>query len=231
MKKIGLSGKFVSGKTTIANELVKLYGYKRVAIADNIKFICNKLIKSQFTDNNKKDTLYNFFTNKIKLDSYASDELVNNLFKYFNDFIRTKKRTWIITDNEFFKNDDYRELTQVVGTIVRDMYGVDVWVKWYIKAIENEEKIICDDVRLKTEKEHLENNGFTIIRLDITKETQNKRHKALYGTLPDEERRNHFTEIDLDNTHFDIRIDNNGEIDYTLEIINEKIMKNQILTN
>lgn len=231
MKKIGLSGKFVSGKTTIANELVKLYGYKRVAIADNIKFICNKLIKSQFTDNNKKDTLYNFFTNKIKLDSYASDELVNNLFKYFNDFIRTKKRTWIITDNEFFKNDDYRELTQVVGTIVRDMYGVDIWVKWYIKAIENEEKIICDDVRLKTEKEHLENNGFTIIRLDITKETQNKRHKALYGTLPDEERRNHFTEIDLDNTHFDIRIDNNGEIDYTLEIINEKIMKNQILTN
>lgn len=231
MKKIGLSGKFVSGKTTIANELVKLYGYKRVAIADNIKFICNKLIKSQFTDNNKKDTLYNFFTNKIKLDSYASDELVNNLFKYFNDFIRTKKRTWIITDNEFFKNDDYRELTQVVGTIVRDMYGVDIWVKWYIKAIENEEKIICDDVRLKTEKEHLENNGFTIIRLDITKETQNERHKALYGTLPDEERRNHFTEIDLDNTHFDIRIDNNGEIDYTLEIINEKIMKNQILTN
>lgn len=148
-----------------------------------------------------------------------------------------KPRKWEKTNDvyEYKKNDDYREFTQYIGTIVRQIYGLDIWVKWYLntvnKLIDNNIPVVCDDIRLKKEKEILEQNGFYVIRLNITEKEQNKRHLKLYGSEASESRKRHVTETDLDNAEFNLIIENTGKIEEAVKIIEKEVLfdKNNVL--
>lgn len=53
MKPIAITGKFRSGKDTVAAHLVERYGYTRFAFGDELKRYANELFPQEFTDGRK----------------------------------------------------------------------------------------------------------------------------------------------------------------------------------
>lgn len=191
---IGVSGKMGTGKTTLVSFFEQL-GYVKFSMGDYIKKLCNVLIENKdFED----------FINKILKEENKRSKAKKELIKLKEEI---KGRNFKKIENDIYeKNDNYRNLTQKVGEILRKQGGDNVWVEYAIEqALKNGGKIICDDIRLKKEKEIFEKNGFKIIRLELEKNTQKNRVKDLYGEISLERFQNK-TEVDLDEEVFDCTI-------------------------
>ena len=105
--------------------------------------------------------------------------------------------------------DNLRGLYQNWGDIFRVINGNDWWVKLLLHA--NNPPFIVDDVRLPEELKVLRRNGFLLIRIEVTPETQMERVTSLYPSTTLEQL-HHQSETALDNYYgqFDIGINNNG---------------------
>ena len=171
--------------------------------------ICGKMCSGKSTLANKiKNKLENKDKNKkIVIDSFASKiyEIARELFN--------------------MKEND-RNLLQQIGTKMREIDG-DVWINHIINKY-NDENIIIDDVRYINEAISLKKNGYSLIKLNISKELQLKRLKNLY---PNPElhinKMNHDSETESDNINkelFDIIIDVDNNINFINKIINKIII-------
>ena len=81
----------------------------------------------------------------------------------------------------------------------------DVWAKRVISEVGEWDFCLVDDLRYPNEAEYLKKNGFTLVKLRISPELQEKR---LRETYPDTwkkhlEFQNHFTEQGLADNLFD----------------------------
>jgi dephospho-CoA kinase len=199
MKNIAISGKMTSGKTTIAEELKKNYGYEIITIATPIKKTCNLLIEDQ-------EELKEYFNRTLTKDQ---DEVYVKMTKaYYENF---KNAVWEKEANGFYKkNEWYRKLTQDVGNIMREKFGEDVWCSMLLESVKKDmqegKKLVCDDVRLIVEKNLFQQNDFEVIRLNISEEAQKKRVFEKYGDVPEAQLK-HRTEVELDNEKFPLVID------------------------
>lgn len=123
-----------------------------------------------------------------------------------------------IAEQTFLMKEKNRNLLQLIGRKMREI-DEDVFCKYIVNDIDmdinSNQLIILDDLRYKNEMEYLKNNGFIIIRLNITRDEQYRRIKQLY---PNEnytiENFNHGSEVGLDDfgpENFDLYL--NGDID------------------
>ena len=80
----------------------------------------------------------------------------------------------------FGMTDKNRELLQSIGTKMREI-NPDVWVHYISKKIENESRVIIDDIRYLNELEFLLKNDFTIYYLDIDTALQRERLQKTYS--------------------------------------------------
>lgn len=119
---------------------------------------------------------------------------------------------------------------QYWGVEVRREQDPDYWVKKGIssaaQAIVKGENIMITDVRFPGEVEACQSIGFTVVRLEVSPETQGRRLFGRDGLAPDPKALIHPTEIALDNYHdFNIIIDNNkNTVEQTVDAIVAKFV-------
>ncbi len=227
-KKIALSGKMCSGKTTLSQYLSENLGYSIYSIASPMKeiagLICgyNILCKS---DKKFEYSGFNVYWNKIidlliKLtkDEYELESALKTIRKIIEKYYK------VININN--KTQEVRTLYQDIGNFLRDTVNKDIWINFTIKNTQQTELVIIDDLRYKNEYRVLRDNNFVIIRLNIDENIRLSRIQKLYSTI-NESAINHISEIDLDLYIFDYNINCNSSIDKAIiqfqDIIGGKI--------
>ena len=140
--------------------------------------ICGKMCSGKSTLAGK---IINQYKNIYKEDC-KKDSLANKVYELAYELFEMKEKD--------------RFLLQQIGTKMRDI-DKDVWIKYIIKKHKNTDNIIIDDVRYINEILELKNNGYFIIRLEISPELQEKRIKELYKNNSEQHliNRNHESEI------------------------------------
>lgn len=213
LKRISISGKMTSGKTTVSEYLIQRYGYERVSFATPIK---------QMT------SWFKEYVNMAPSDMYEEDKLSmqNNLFKYLvqinlENYVNASKSFDILTEEIFpkyydidwsvEKSDRWRQLLQEIGDGLRQKVNPRIWMDYLAASLNEDGLYICDDMRYRNEYEVMDNAGFSLIRLEISPEVQAARVKELYGDI-DPKRLLHPSEIDLDNAEFPFIVDSNQEL-------------------
>ena len=103
-----------------------------------------------------------------------------------------------------------RKLLQEIGQSMR-VIDPNVWINYLLYLIQEEDRVIIDDIRYPNELQALHERDFIIIKLIVDKETQRKR---LMETYPETyvqhlDRLNHESEtyVDILNADFEIKSD------------------------
>ena len=211
--KIGFSGKMTAGKTTISNLLAEKYGYVVLPIGGRIKKVSNLLIEDRdqlmaYLEQILPDKTLDNSKNPVQT---TFDALVQMYDEHFMPIVSKYGLNNVFVKEEngvYQKNEYYRDLTQKVGTCVRNLFGEQIWVQILLNEanllISQGKKVICDDVRLEIEYKMFKEQGYTLIRLDVDPEVQKKRILKLYKTY-NEKALTHHTETELDNAEFEYR--------------------------
>lgn len=220
-KRIGISGKMASGKTTCSNYLIEKYGFQKVSFAKPLKWIAEdwffRASRSGLYDSLLEGELYHFL-----VDLYLGDHQKASLSMYFLQDELLPSFTDIDWNVE--KSERWRQLLQAIGDGLREKVDQNVWVNYMVSQFDEDGLYICDDVRYRNEFKILDSNEFQMIRLDISAEMQQKRLLARYGEIAFE-RLNHPSETDLDHTLFPHHINANEDIvcvlDHLVKVIEE----------
>ena len=116
-------------------------------------------------------------------------------------------------------NNKNRELLQNFGSKIREI-NPNAWIDSLNHRIGEKQFVIIDDLRMENEYDYCKQNGFILVRLEVSTVVQEQRIKELYPNNWQEhlDRRNHVTETALDNHNFDYIINT----DY-ISSINSKI--------
>ena len=199
---VAFAGKMCSGKTTMAEFLVRNYDFTRIAIGDQIKKASNMMVE----DMNRLKNYLDEMTPEYSKEIYAEYEEYKE---------QTKNAEFVKQGSIYVKNEAYRGLTQKTGDIVRSKYGSDVWIMLLMKEankiITNGGKVVCDDVRLNVEKELFEKEGYSLFKLEIDPEEQKRRIIEMYHTF-DPKALEHKTETDLDDVVFSEKVKINTSV-------------------
>jgi hypothetical protein len=208
--RIAISGKICSGKSTLADYLVRYHGYQVRSFASPFKWIIEHWFRkwqSEYSPSHQ----YGF----------ESPQPTGELFEYLihicdDDMIEAEKvLDYIILqilprfhdikwDRE--KDDQWREFLQAMGNEIRSNIRDDIWASYLMRQLDPDVKYVCDDLRYYNELHHSMSNGFMPIRINISKEKQQERVLRKYGVI-DLAKLNHVSETQLDSCHFDYVID------------------------
>lgn len=89
-----------------------------------------------------------------------------------------------IAKDLFNMKNKNRNLLQTLAEKIKEIDS-DIWIKYALKDIDNIKNIVIDDLRFPNELEYLKKHGFTIIRINISREEQIKRLKNKYKNYDD----------------------------------------------
>lgn len=189
---IAVIGPMASGKTTCAEHLVQEMGYKRISLADPIKWVVNSL----GTGGTPSDIYYRHLHPYIKPELSSEDQV-----KFINVISETKK----IPHEE----PKPRKRLQYLGTEggreqIRDTIWIDILLGRVLA--EPDQKFVVDDVRFKNELSYLHDAGFYTIKLEVDQQTQRDRIFNLYGEF-DEAIFTHGSEIEIKDLEGDSYLD------------------------
>lgn len=187
---IAIAGKMGSGKDTGANHLVKNYGFKRMAFADNLKYMCINAFGLSYEQ---------CFDEELKIQPFGYEETHFFFFKTFKPYsiVLTSKRLhsiidWAETINGFEVTTEMRDsiyrlagkefssprhILQFVGTeICRNIIDEDYHAKVLHKNISSSgiKNVVISDCRFPNERNKIKEwAGFTSIVLgrETTKNT------------------------------------------------------------
>lgn len=105
-----------------------------------------------------------------------------------------------------------RHLLQSIGHSMRNIDN-NVWVNYLIKNMQNEDRVIIDDVRYPNELNALLKEDFIIIKLIVDEQTQKERLMETYPETYENHlnNRNHISEkyVDMMKCHYAIKSDEN----------------------
>jgi hypothetical protein len=211
LKRISISGKMASGKTTTSDYLMQRYGYQRVSFATPIKNIVSWFREFGKAPSEKPEddlaelnTLFRYLV-QVNLENYVYaskcyDVLMEEIFpKYY-------EMDWSVE-----KSDQWRQLLQEIGDGLRKKVNSRIWMDYLVASLEDDGLYICDDMRYQNEYQVMADSGFSCIRLHISPEIQAKRIADLYGSI-DPKRLAHPSETDLDEAAFAYVVDSDQEL-------------------
>lgn len=143
----------------------------------------------------------------------------NNYYQIFNFAGRLKELATELFG--FDPNNKDRKLLQDFGEAIRNINS-NAWINSLHNRTKNLKYIIVDDLRTPDEFVYLKDQGYLLIRLNVSPEVQEQRLKEKYPNNFEEhlKRRDHYTETALDNFTFDYYINT----DY-VPSINKQILK------
>lgn len=133
---IGLAGYAQSGKDTVAEHLIKNYGYRRVAFADQLRqalYNLNPLVTiADMVNVPLQSAVDGLGWESVKLDS----------------------------------PDVRRLLQRMGTEVGRQMWGEDFWVKQAMKNVSKFDNVVFTDVRYPNENKAIINSGGTVWRIE-----------------------------------------------------------------
>lgn len=195
---IGLGHKKLSGKDTVGEILVKDYGFKRMAFADELKLeVCRiwhktimSYVRDSFDGGNKYWMEFSCQWDYDKYPTPGEEDLVNYL-------VYTAKPAFIVS------------LFQGHGTELRRHDDPDYWIRKLCNNWYDNDSLVITDVRFKNEARFCKHFG-KVVRID------RKIDHPDYGT--------HISESELDTYEdWDYVLDNNGTLE-DLENNTKKMM-------
>jgi len=141
---IGICGKAGTGKTAVADHLVKKYGYKRYAVADEVKRIAVRLFKMKKKDRKllqdigfkmreiRPSVWIDFLIDQIR----GKDKIVVDDIRYPNEYEALKKEGFkmirVVADREIC----IKRLTERDGTAA-------------VERLDDESEMAMDDVKIE----------------------------------------------------------------------------------
>lgn len=175
MKIIGISGRKFSGKDTVSNIFVKREGFKKVAFADPLKELIQRVFhiehKYLHDDKLKEADLPEYVT----IDYSHLDEIRSIVENEWGFVISRDQREGM----ERFFGEEFRTartLMQAVGTdMLRNYVRDDIFIVLFFSRIKELScDIVVSDVRLKNERDALKNAGASLmlIKRDIDNKDQ-----------------------------------------------------------
>ncbi len=195
-KRIAISGKMASGKTTASSILVNQYGYQRMSFGNPIKKL-GRLVSIPYNDEDIDRFMIDLCLGNENKAGQCLDILYDEIIPKYEDL------------NMDIKNDQTRAFMQDVGQSFKivDPY---IWANYLVTNLPVDRNIVIDDLRFKTELEVLKKAGFITVRLNIPPAIQAERIKQLFGHI-DPSRLAEISEVDLDNEKFEIIIDSSKD--------------------
>lgn len=218
-----VSGKMCSGKDSVAPLLQPRLGYElieRVSYSDFMRVEANQAIK--------------ILTGRTEPESVLSDEIAGQLLL---EKIHAQQLVSMLAPS--VRKPDHGIVAQQRTDLIRDiliLFGTD-WrtdadpTYWSRRAAAKSIKLLSEGVsvfltggRFLPDVELPQDVGATIVRLDITEETQKQRLAARDGLTPPPETLNHISETALDDwPRYDVRVDNNGTLEEGVELVVSKL--------
>lgn len=145
---IAFTGYKQSGKDTAANYLVREHSYKKIAFADPIREICEKLNPIV------GDMVLDYHLGSYGVQANIYQVRYNVAVDYFG-YDKAKNRY-----------PEMRRILQKIGTEVgREMFDENIWVDWALSRMKRGDNIAVSDLRFKNEEEAIRSMGGWIIRL------------------------------------------------------------------
>lgn len=187
---ISFSGRQKSGKTTLAN-IFQQAGFKKISFADKLRELVCKLYG---------------FTLEETSDPITKDAILDQPLVW-NEYVADLLAELIESDKNLHYEDknfiSIREALQYIGTEVLRRYDPDFHTKEFQKAIDPTLNYVCDDNRFLNEFKCIDSieqsHQFYIIRPYYFKYS------------------NHASENDLNRSHFNYVLNNNGTLEQFLD--------------
>ena len=180
---LGIAGKLESGKTTVANYLVKEYGYTEMAFAKNLKEMC--MIVFNLTAHQVFSTEGKFekFKQPIKLECNHIVQLIHwitEVNKWPMDQVDKVKMYKLTTGGVTF--DTTRHVLQFIGTeICRDCVDDAFHAKVLFNQIADQklQNVVISDARFANERTMIQENGGQNMLVDcVQTQDQTSAHKS-----------------------------------------------------
>ena len=218
---LATSGKLASGKDTIAEAVMKEFQVEsqhHLSFAAPLKDEAQEVLGFLRSSSTPEEAVQKIVDFDVPLDK--AWHIVDIAYEPANAYpdVNTRDRTpWV------------RLLLQYWGVEVRREKNPDYWRnKAILAAAENiasEKHIMVTDARFPGEVEALQEIGFTVVRLEISPETQARRLGNRDGLAVDPKALVHETETALDNfTGYNLVVDNNEKsIEETVSYIVSKL--------
>lgn len=215
---VATSGKLASGKDTITDAVLKKLGgenYYHLSLSAPLKDEAQEVLGDIRSAKDRPAAIRKIMTHNVPRKQAADVVQLAYFGAITQPNVTTRDRTnWV------------RSMLQYWGVEVRrvqdEAYWLDKAVLNAAEAISSGKNIIITDVRFPDEVERLQTIGFTVVRLDITPETQAKRLHGRDGLEIDPLALTHATEVSLDDFKgFNIRV-NNDEV--TLDEVVDNII-------
>ena len=157
--------------------------------------------------------------------------LANQINNYYDNkyFITSfAKKIKVIAVEIFNMKGKNRKLLQDIGTKMREI-DKDVWAKYALNEADNHNFAIIDDVRFENEIKILKDNGWLLIKINISDDLQLQRLKITYP----ETWKEHFENIkheseksnNIDEIYYDLIIDSSNSPENNLNIVIDYIGK------
>jgi hypothetical protein len=195
--KIGIAGKMASGKTTVADNLCKHYGFVKFSLATKLKALC-ALHQPGWEEDGTFPVVLQHVQDLLPHDDFrTTSEVAREIIGVFHDIPVVEGKN--------------RRLLQVVGTDVIRKYHENAWVDYLVRHIEEQmvPNAVIDDVRFPNEVRDLRTFRYRVVRLRVDEDERISRLEDLYGRKPTDEELQHPSEIALDDMDDD-------EFDYVL---------------
>ena len=223
---LATTGKLASGKDTIAPAVLEHLGASDVfhlSFANALKDELNDILKIAREAPSERSAVDQVVELGVRRDEAQKViDLVRESAIIEPDTHSRQRTMWVRTALQYW------------GTGVRREQDSDFWVKRTAKpaaqAIAEGRNIMVTDVRFPNEVMGSQALGFTVVRLEITEETQDKRLWERDKLVLSPEQRLDASEVALDGYEgFDLVIDNNGTIDEGVQKVLH-FMRTKVLT-
>jgi hypothetical protein len=160
---ISVSGLAGAGKDTFADVLVKKHGFKKIALADSLRFICSEVFNipiETFLDRDKKDSP---MENPVVPTTFQYIELARRA----NNLAGNPEVEVIYPTNLDIKLNTPRDVLKWAGTeVIRKQCGADIWIKIVNNKIKNLGRVVISDVRFENERAAFKKQGAQLVLID-----------------------------------------------------------------
>ena len=198
---LGLSGKALSGKDTVADYLIERHNFPyKTGFAYNLKISCMRLFgltEDQVFSQEGKSSVFSVPLITTYDDIY---NILGWMRKTHDISIHDKDYNKLIGKKLYSP----RDILQFVGTEVMRFYASDYHMEVIFRSVKNTDSVIITDVRFPNESQAVLDNGGKIVRI-LRPDSLRSKHGIILDS-------SHESEVALDSwTKWSYVIDNYGE--------------------
>ena len=156
---LGINGGKGSGKDTVADILIKHFGYRKISWADSLKSMLSEALNiplNEFYDRTKDNA------RPVEINAQEAAKLIDLISESYGEL---ENYTDLRLELANTKYESLRDLMQRFGTnFARHKIDPDIWVKITLNSLNKGELIILPDCRFSNERSAIkEMGGFNMI--------------------------------------------------------------------